>query len=120
MNELVFKRTIIIFSILGLFLLIVYSLLFVPKAISISSIQDQKEGGIINVVGIIKDVSSKDNIIRFNICENTSCVSCVLFNANKNQYALINQYSLSKSEGRVSGQYKIYMNSPEVIVYNVD
>ncbi|MEI8364393.1 MAG: hypothetical protein WCF78_02965 [archaeon] len=119
MNEIAFKRIIIISSIIGLILLIIYSLFFVPKEQTIYNLSNLKEGTIISVTGIIKDVSVNNNFITFSFCENTSCIQSILFNPSSKQADLITKYSTTKERVVISGQYKKYMDIPEIIIYNI-
>ena len=119
MNEITFKRIVILFSIIGLILLVVYSELFMPQEQPISNLSNLKEGTIVSISGIIKNVSEENNYVKFNLCENTSCIQSILFNPSRNQLNLINNYGITKERAVISGQYKMYMDTPEIIVYNI-
>jgi len=119
MNEITFKRIIIIFSIIGLILLVIYSLFFNPQEQPISNLSNLKEGTIISVIGIIKDVSINNNLVTFSFCENTSCVQSILFNPSSKQLDQITKYSTTKERVVISGQYKTYLGTPEIIIYNI-
>ena len=119
MNEITFKRIVIIFSIFGLILLIIYSLFFIPQEQTISNLTNLKEGTIISTTGLIKDVSINNNQVTFSFCENTSCIQSILFNPSNKQLDQITNYSTTKERVVISGQYKKYMGTPEIIIYNI-
>jgi len=119
MNEITFKRIIIILSIIGLILLVIYSLFFTPQEQTISNLINLKEGTAITSIGLIKDVSVNNNYVTFSFCENTSCIQSIFFNPSSKQVDLITKYSTTKERVVVSGQYKKYMGAPEIIVYNI-
>ena len=120
MNELLFQRIVIIVSIIGLFLLSFQILFVTPKLQPISDISKIKEGAIVSISGIIKEVNEKNNYVQFNICENTRCISSVLFNPSLQQLDLINEQSITKEKIIVTGQYKLYQDQPEIIIYKLD
>jgi|GEM_PF-1441830 len=120
MNELLFKRIVILFSIVGLLLLLTHSFFFTPKNQSISSLYQLKEGTVLSTRGVIKELSQEDNFTKFNICEYSVCVPAILFNPSNNQTNLLNDYSLNKKQIKLTGQYKTYMDNPEIIVYKIE
>ncbi len=120
MNEILFKRIVILFSIVGLILLVVYSFFFVPEEQSISSLPTLKEGTIVSTSGIIKELAVKDNLVQFQLCEYSICIQAVLFNPSNSQLDVLNNLSITKENTRLSGQYKLYMDNPEIIVYNIE
>jgi uncharacterized radical SAM superfamily Fe-S cluster-containing enzyme len=119
MNELAFKKIIIIFAIIGLILLICFSFFSKPNVQQISNLSKLKDGSVVSVTGIIRNVNEENNYIKFNFCENTNCIQSILFNPSSNQSEYINYLSTSKKKVTISGQYKIYMGTPEIIIYNL-
>ena len=119
MDEISFRRLVILLVILGLLLLIAQFLFFQPRQVSISQISFLNNQDVISTHGIIKNLKVDTSYLSFELCEYQKCINSILFNPNKSQLKLITLYNLSKDTINFTGKIEVYRENIEFIVYSV-
>ncbi len=120
MNEIDFRRLVIILVIIGLLLLIARTIFFQPRQLSISQALTSTDFDVVSISGIIKHLKIESGYLYFDLCENQKCIKSILFNPNKNQSQLIQEYSLSKEEITILGKLEEYRENVELIIYSLE
>jgi len=120
MNEIGFRRLVIILVIIGLLLLIARTIFFQPKQLSISQALSSTDFEVVSISGIIKNLNVESDYLYFDLCEHQKCIKSILFNPNKIQSRLIQECSLSKDTVILIGKLEEYRENVELIIYSLE
>jgi hypothetical protein len=123
MNLSNLKEITLIVSIIGILLLVINSYVYVPTKYYVSDIYLENKNLInktISVSGTISNISIKENILFFNVCEISKCLPAVLFNYSELQKSELESAKSKNIEQSLTGKYTLYNNSPEIIIYKID
>jgi len=120
MNEIGFRKLVILFVILGLLILIAQTFLFQPKEVLISEILYSNKQEVVFVNGIVNNLVIDSSYVSFNLCKYQRCIKCILFNPNNFLQEIIEVNNSNKQEIKVKGKIEIYRDELELIVYDVE
>jgi hypothetical protein len=121
MDIVFLRRLVIIISVVGVLLLLMYTHYYSPKTFSVYEfihLQDTDNylEKTVSLFGTVRDPIIKQNHLFFNICSGSTCVLCVVFNYNDLQKNLV----FNNKKIKVSGKHTIFNNKKEIIVQRLD
>jgi hypothetical protein len=114
-----FKRFIIIVAILGTLLLIFHTIFFNYHLLNFYEDNTIYLDEVVKITGKVKDITLKENILFFKVCQYSRCLDSVYFNISKSKQDLFYDMQNSKLSYEFIGKYTLYNNKPEFIVYKL-
>lgn len=109
-------RYLIVFSCLfGLTGILFISFIYDTRTVSVSNLVSKAPDDRIYIVnGKLKNSTTKSNVLFFEICDYSSCLSSVYFNPTKEEQSFFTK----TSEITLKVKYTTYNNQPELIVFS--
>jgi len=119
MNFKFFKNLMLIITIIGVLLIVIYTNFYEPPSLNLLKDNSKYLDKVVSITGSLKNLQTKNNVLLFQVCKHTRCVNCVLFNANKFQESKIKSQTINKLDITIVGKLTEYNNSLEIIVYEI-
>jgi len=120
MDNVYFKKIIIIASILGVLLLFFLSKTYDPPLLDLTEDNSMFLEKVVMVCGTIKNLEKNKNNLFFEVCDKSKCLSSVYFNiGNKENKYLTNNF-LNSKKVCLEGRYTTYNSNPELIIFKID
>ena len=120
MDAKLLNQLLVIFVIIGLFCLLLYTLFFKPPVLEVLDLDDSYLEQVVSVSGTVKNLKEINNNLFFNLCNYSACVKVVYFNFSQNNYSLINESFSFKKKATVIGKFTLYEKEKEIILYKFE
>jgi len=120
MNIKTFNYSLIVLTVIGLFLLYLSTFLNTPLSLDLTKDNTENLEKVVSVSGTIKNFNLKKNNLFFEVCNYSKCLTAVYFNISKSNLELIENIHLSNKQIKVTGKYTLYNDKKEIIVYKFE
>jgi aspartyl/asparaginyl-tRNA synthetase len=120
MDVYFFKKVVVICCLVSMFVLSIYTYYYKPKMFDVYDlIHNPPKNNLektISTQGTIREPTTKNNHLFFNICSGSTCISCVIFKYKDSERDIIYNNKTIK----ITGKYTTYNNQKEIIVESVE